>query len=91
MIRVLSVASEAYPLVQTGGLGDVVGALPAALAPHDVAVTTLLPGYPMVMAQVRNAKTVHRYSALLGVEAQILETIYRWPEVIAWLCECVYM
>ena len=32
MIEVLSVASEVFPLVKTGGLADVVGALPAALA-----------------------------------------------------------
>ena len=31
LVKVLSVASEAYPLVKTGGLADVVGALPAAL------------------------------------------------------------
>ena len=30
--KVLSVASEIYPLVKTGGLADVVGALPGALA-----------------------------------------------------------
>ncbi|HYZ32477.1 MAG TPA: glycogen synthase GlgA [Crenalkalicoccus sp.] len=49
-LRVLAVASEAFPLVKTGGLGDVVGALPVALAPEQVAVTTLLPGYPAVLA-----------------------------------------
>ena len=32
MMQVLSVAAEAYPLVKTGGLGDVVGALPGALS-----------------------------------------------------------
>ncbi|HCB75042.1 MAG TPA: hypothetical protein DEP91_02545, partial [Sphingomonas bacterium] len=31
MIRLLSVASEVYPLIKTGGLADVAGALPAAL------------------------------------------------------------
>lgn len=45
-LKVLSVASEAVPLVKTGGLADVVGALPAALAGHGVEMTTLLPGYP---------------------------------------------
>ncbi|MDP9056096.1 MAG: glycogen synthase GlgA [Pseudomonadota bacterium] len=49
-IRVLSVASEAVPLIKTGGLADVVGALPGAVAPHGVAITTLIPGYPAVMA-----------------------------------------
>ena len=47
-LSVLSVASEAVPLVKTGGLADVAGALPGALAPHGVAVTTLLPGFPSV-------------------------------------------
>ena len=47
MIEVVSVASEAYPLIKTGGLADVAGALPAALAPHGVTMRTLLPGYPV--------------------------------------------
>jgi starch synthase len=43
-VRVLSVASEVFPLIKTGGLADVVGALPAALAQEGVKVRTLLPG-----------------------------------------------
>lgn len=70
-MRVLSVASEAYPLVKTGGLGDVVGALPGALAPHGVDVTTLIPGYPAVLDRQRNTKIVQRYPNLFGAEAQI--------------------
>ena len=31
MIKVLFVASEIYPLIKTGGLADVTGALPIAL------------------------------------------------------------
>lgn len=71
-MRVLSVASEAYPLVKTGGLADVVGALPAALAPHGVQVTTLLPGYPAVMATAKRAKAVHHWPDLLGHPARLL-------------------
>ncbi len=69
---VLSVASEAYPLVKTGGLGDVVGALPAALAAHDVNVTTLVPGYPRVMAAVAGSAALHEWPDLLGVPARLL-------------------
>jgi starch synthase len=72
MMQVLSVASEAFPLVKTGGLGDVVGSLPGALAEHGVTVTTLLPGYPAVRAAIGVAPLVHRYSDLMGAHAQIL-------------------
>ncbi|MGN7159549.1 glycogen synthase GlgA [Sphingomonas sp. SAFR-052] len=71
-MRVLSVASEAYPLVKTGGLADVVGALPAALAPHGVETTTLLPGYPSVLRQVGKAKPVQRWDDLLGSPARLI-------------------
>ena len=49
-LAVLSVASEAFPFVKTGGLADVVGALPGALAAEGIAVRTLVPGYPGVLA-----------------------------------------
>ena len=71
-MRVLSVASEAYPLVKTGGLADVVGALPAALGPHGIETTTLLPGYPSVVKSLGRAKTVHRWTDLLGTPARLL-------------------
>ena len=45
-LGVLSVASEMFPLIKTGGLADVIGALPGALAEEGVAVRTLIPGYP---------------------------------------------
>jgi len=71
-LRVLSVASEAVPFVKTGGLADVVGALPAAVAPHGVEVTTLLPGYPSVLAQLPRRRVVHVWESLLGEPARLL-------------------
>jgi starch synthase len=71
-VRVLSAASEVYPLVKTGGLADVAGALPKALAAEDVAVTTLVPGYPAVLAAVPNASVVLPVDDLFGAGARVL-------------------
>lgn len=71
-LRVLSVASEAVPLVKTGGLADVVGALPGALAPHGVEMTTLLPGYPSVLAALQRPRAIHAWSSLVGTPARLL-------------------
>lgn len=72
-VSVLSVASEAVPFVKTGGLADVAGALPAAVAPHGVAMTTFLPGYPAVLKAIGGARAVHRYDDLFGHKARILK------------------
>jgi starch synthase len=71
-LNILSVASEAAPLVKTGGLADVAGALPAAVAPHGVAMTTLIPGYPTVLKAIGRAREVHRWDRLLGEPARLL-------------------
>ncbi len=72
MIRALAVASEAFPLVKTGGLADVVGALPAALRPQQVEVRTLLPGYPVVMRALTAAEPAFAYPDLFGGPARVL-------------------
>lgn len=71
-MKVLSVASEAAGLVKTGGLADVAGALPAALAAQGVELTTFLPGYPAVMKAIGRAKAIHTWDALLGEKARLL-------------------
>ncbi len=63
-IRVLAVASEVYPIVKTGGLADVVGALPAALKEHGVATRTLVPGYPAVLKALASASRRRALSVL---------------------------
>jgi starch synthase len=71
-MQVLAVTSEAYPLVKTGGLADVAGALPAALAPHGVRVTTMLPGYPAVMAALGHNRSARNIAELFGGPARLL-------------------
>ena len=71
-LKVLSVASEVVPLVKTGGLADVAGALPAAVAPHGAEMTTLVPGYPQVIAGIAKARRIHGYDRLFGESARLL-------------------
>ncbi|SEW30300.1 glycogen synthase (ADP-glucose) [Cognatiyoonia koreensis] len=72
MTNTLFVVSECAPLVKTGGLADVAGALPGALAQHGVAVRVLLPGYRTVMRQIGKPKVVARYRNLFGGSAKLL-------------------
>ncbi len=81
-LKVLSVASEAFPLIKTGGLADVVGALPAALAPHDVQLTTLIPGYPAVMKALQTGEILHSYTDLLGAPARLVGGVAGGLDVI---------
>ncbi|MDR6392436.1 glycogen synthase GlgA [Paraburkholderia phenoliruptrix] len=57
-IRALHVASELYPLLKTGGLADVAGALPAALVERGADVRVLLPGFPAVAAGLHDVRPV---------------------------------
>ncbi|MES2354183.1 MAG: glycogen synthase GlgA [Pseudomonadota bacterium] len=68
-MRVLYVAAEAYPLVKTGGLGDVTGALPPALIRQGVEVRLLLPGLPAVIAGIDNPRSVASMGAAFGASA----------------------
>ena len=71
-VKVLSVASEAVPLIKTGGLADVAGALPSAVAPHGVEMTTILPGYPAVMKALSRPRALHAWDSLLGEKARLV-------------------
>lgn len=71
MTKALFVVSECAPLVKTGGLADVAGALPGALANHGIKVRVLLPGYRVVMGQIGKSRTVATYDALFGGPAKL--------------------
>jgi starch synthase len=71
-MRVLAVASEVFPLVKTGGLGDVTGALPPALAAAGAETITMVPGYPAVVGALTDAVTVHEFPDLFGGPAKVL-------------------
>jgi len=62
-LKVLFATSEVAPLIKTGGLADVSGALPAALRAIGVDVRVLVPGYNQIMAQLAQ----HQVEASLDV------------------------
>jgi starch synthase len=69
--RVLSVASECVPLIKTGGLADVVGALPAALRPYGWEMRVLLPAYRRLRGHLGALREVWREPGLWGGEGVV--------------------
>ena len=72
-VNVLFVTSECYPLVKTGGLADVTGALPLALATLDVEARVLLPAYTGVREQLATCTPSVHIDDLFGGEATLLD------------------
>ena len=55
-MNVLQVSAEIFPLLKTGGLADIAGALPAALQEAGCDVRVMLPGFPAMLAGLFNVK-----------------------------------
>ncbi len=71
-MKALSVAPEIYPLIKTGGLADVTGALPGALAAEGIATRSLVPGYSQVLAALGPATEALGFDDLFGGPARVL-------------------
>lgn len=54
MVKVLFAASEAVPFIKTGGLADVMGALPKALASKGMDVRLVIPKYSQIADSFRS-------------------------------------
>ncbi len=72
MTNVLFVVSECAPLIKTGGLADVAGALPHALADHGDGVRVLLPGYRAVLDKLGKTTSAQKLPDLFGGKARLL-------------------
>jgi starch synthase len=70
--RVLSVASECVPFLKTGGLADVVGALPGALAPLGWAMRVMLPGYRAIRGMLADWPEVWAEADLFGGRGRLV-------------------
>ncbi len=65
-MRVLHAAAEIFPLAKTGGLADVLGALPQALLEAGADVRVILPGLPAIKNGVERKRLVCEIGAIFG-------------------------
>ena len=86
MKKILFVTSEAYPLIKTGGLADVSGSLPKALAGLGVDIRLIMPYYQAV----KRAGDIYYKSTVRvnDVDVNILETRLPDTDVLVWLVDC---
>ncbi|WP_244484161.1 glycogen synthase GlgA [Rhizobium sp. Leaf453] len=88
-LAILSVSSEVFPLIKTGGLADVTGALPKALKGHGVSTITLLPGYRGVrekLQRVQQAATLF----ILGEHATLVRGEFDGDSFLLLECPALY-
>jgi starch synthase len=67
ILRVLFATSEAFPLIKTGGLADVSGALPKAirqLSTFKGDIKLVMPGYSAVLAKLKHVETIANIDVL---------------------------
>lgn len=65
-MKVLHVCSELYPLLKTGGLADVTGALPFAQKAIGEDARVLIPAYPAVVAGLGESVVIGHYLTFAG-------------------------
>ncbi len=87
MSKVLYISSEAYPLVKTGGLGDVAGSLPPALLKKSQDVRLLLPAYPDALSKTGRHR-IRVSTSCYKLPVKIIETRLPGTKVIVWLVDC---
>jgi len=89
--KILFVASEAYPLVKTGGLGDVLHSLPHALHDRGADIRLVLPGYRALLRQLDQVRILG-WLDVRGAEGivsvRILETHHPDFDFPLWLVDC---
>ena len=71
-MKILFVASECAPFIKTGGLADVIGAVPKALTQAGDDVRVLIPGYRDLADLLKRGKVVERYEDLFGGKARLV-------------------
>ena len=86
MARLLFAASEAYPLIKTGGLADVAGSLPEVLRKQGMDVRLLLPGYQHILDSLEPPTRIAEFE-VAGTLVRVVATRLPGTELETWLLE----
>ncbi len=87
--RILMVSSEAYPLAKTGGLADVLGALPNSLRDIGADVRLMVPGYESVLDVLRDKHIVATLGEVCGIAGvRLIAGTTPDTGLPAWVVDC---
>jgi starch synthase len=70
-VNILQVSAEIFPLLKTGGLADIAGAMPSALHKAGCDVRVLLPGFSVIRAGLTESQVVGRFTTPWGEVVEI--------------------
>jgi starch synthase len=88
-MKILFAASEIYPLIKTGGLADVAGALPVALRNKGHDVKLIMPAYRGILEKVAPIQKSINLGNPFGVgDLLLLETHIPENDTPIWLLQC---
>ena len=89
-MKVLFASSEVWPLVKTGGLGDVAYSLPKALQALEQEVKVILPAYRQVLESCTDLKIIGWMDSPYGhrLAIRLLEAHHPQFDSAVWLVDC---
>jgi starch synthase len=91
-MKVLHVGAEIFPLVKTGGLADVLGALPQALIRAGAEVRVLLPGLPAIQDALLHQKTVLELGPMFSAgRVTLRQGMLPYSQVPAYVIDAPYL
>jgi len=89
MMKVLFAASEIHPLIKTGGLADVAGALPISLRQAGQDVRLIMPAYNGILEKLAPVQRKINLGDPFGTgDIILLETLIPASDTPIWLVQC---